>query len=485
VLGLKLDAMGDSVAGQTVVDPKGYLTGLSSVKVSSTSDIADVKKARLLLKSVIGTNPKHAPGWIAAARLEELAGKMSAARSFAQRGCDACPGNADVWIENARLNPPETARAILARAVEALPTNVDLWTQAAFLEEEDARKRRVLRKALERVPTSVRLWKAVVDLSPEEDAKILLARATECCPQHVDLWLALARLETRENARVVLNKARETLPAEPQIWIAAAKLEEAHGDSSSEPTSDASDLTRSVEPQPQKDSPTSVVVHKIIERAIKSLRSKGVAVDREYWLREAETAEKAGSPLTCRAVVRAAAGAGVDDADRKRTWKADAAEALARGAVETARALLEVAVEQFPGKKSLWVRYAELERAQAELTIKNGENGDDGKKMDAVLKRAVAFCPRAVVLWLMAAKALWRRGDVPGARAVLEEAFAANPDAEEVWLAAFKLEFESRQTGARARRSWPRRASGAGDLRARRRRRARLREERDRRARGG
>ena len=104
---------------------------------------------------------------------------MSAARSFAQRGCDACPGNADVWIENARLNPPETARAILARAVEALPTNVDLWTQAAFLEEEDARKRRVLRKALERVPTSVRLWKAVVDLSPEEDAKILLARATE------------------------------------------------------------------------------------------------------------------------------------------------------------------------------------------------------------------------------------------------------------------------------------------------------------------
>ena len=446
VLGLKLDAMGDSVAGQTVVDPKGYLTGLSSVKVSSTSDIADVKKARLLLKSVISTNPKHAPGWIAAARLEELAGKMSAARSFAQRGCDACPGNADVWIENARLNPPETARAILARAVEALPTNVDLWTQAAFLEEEDARKRRVLRKALERVPTSVRLWKAVVDLSPEEDAKILLARATECCPQHVDLWLALARLETRENARVVLNKARETLPAEPLIWIAAAKLEEAHGDSSSGDGDGADE--RSVEPQ--KDASlkkTSVVVHKIIERAIKSLRSKGVAVDREYWLREAETAEKAGSPLTCRAVVRAAAGAGVDDADRKRTWKADAAEALARGAVETARTLLEVAVEQFPGKKSLWVRYAELEQTQAD---RDGENGDGGRKLNAVLKRAVAFCPRAVVLWLMAAKALWRRGDVPGARAVLEEAFAANPDAEEVWLAAFKLEFETRQP-ARAR----------------------------------
>ena len=415
VLGLKLDAMGDSVAGQTVVDPKGYLTSLSTLKVSSTAEISDVKKARLLLKSVIGTNPKHAPGWIAAARLEELAGKMQAARSFAQRGCDACPGNADVWLENARLNPPETARAILARAVAALPTNVDLWMRAASLEEDDARKRRVLRKALERVPTSVRLWKAVVDLSPEEDAKILLARAVECCPQHVDMWLALARLETRENARVVLNKARETLPAEPQIWIAAAKLEEAHG------SGDADDQTSSL-------------VRKIIARAVKSLRANGLAVDREYWLREAETAEKGGSPLTCRAVVRATVGVGVEDADRKRTWKADAAELSARGATETARGVYEVAVEQFPGKKSLWVLYATLE-----------SEAGNAEKMDAVLKRAVAHCPRAVVLWLMAAKALWRRGDVSGARAVLEEAFAANPDSEEVWLAAFKLEFESRQ----------------------------------------
>lgn len=30
-----------------------------------------------------------------------------------------------------------------------------------------------------------------------------------------------------------------------------------------------------------------------------------------------------------------------------------------------------------------------------------------------------------------------------GARRILEEAFAANPDSEEIWLAAFKLEFEN------------------------------------------
>jgi pre-mRNA-processing factor 6 len=41
-------------------------------------------------------------------------------------------------------------------------------------------------------------------------------------------------------------------------------------------------------------------------------------------------------------------------------------------------------------------------------------------------------------------------GDVPGARAILAEAFAANPDSEDVWLAAFKLEFENNEP-ARAR----------------------------------
>lgn len=72
----QLDRLSDSVTGQSTVDPKGYLTDLTSIKISSDAEISDIKKARLLLKSVIQTNPKHAPGWIAAARLEEVAGKL-------------------------------------------------------------------------------------------------------------------------------------------------------------------------------------------------------------------------------------------------------------------------------------------------------------------------------------------------------------------------------------------------------------------------
>jgi pre-mRNA-processing factor 6 len=68
------------------------------------NEISDIKKARLLLKSVTTTNPKHAPGWIAAARLEEVAGKLAQARAIIAKGCEECPKSEDVWLEAARLN---------------------------------------------------------------------------------------------------------------------------------------------------------------------------------------------------------------------------------------------------------------------------------------------------------------------------------------------------------------------------------------------
>ena len=134
VLSVKLDQMSDSVAGQTVVDPKGYLTDLNSIKVSTEAEIGDIKKARLLLKSVTSTNPGHGPGWIAAARLEEVAGKLVNARQVIRDGCVACPANEDVWLEAARLQTPENAKTVLAEAVKKIPQSVKIWIHAASLE---------------------------------------------------------------------------------------------------------------------------------------------------------------------------------------------------------------------------------------------------------------------------------------------------------------------------------------------------------------
>ncbi len=71
---------------------------------------------------------------------------------------------------------------------------------------------------------------------------------------------------------------------------------------------------------------------------------------------EAEAAER-GSPAmvqTCRAIVAAVIGLGVEEEDRKRTWMADAEEAQRRSSVDTARAILRHARTLFPGKKSIW-----------------------------------------------------------------------------------------------------------------------------------
>lgn len=266
VVSLNLDRAADSVDGQTVVDPKGYLTSLSSMRVSSAAEVGDIKKARTLLRSVTATNPKHAPGWVAAARLEEVAGDLAAARALAAKGCDLCPTSEDIWLEAARLAKPDAAKSVLARGVGALPRSVRLWLAAANLETDKGAKSRVLRKALERVPTSVRLWKAAVDLAPADDARVLLSRAVECCPQHTDLWLALARLESHANARTVLNRARVAVPTDRAIWLAAARLEEANGGGG--------------------------LVPKIIERALASLTANSVVIDRDEWLKVSEGKEK-------------------------------------------------------------------------------------------------------------------------------------------------------------------------------------------------
>ncbi|KAG8199374.1 hypothetical protein JTE90_011834 [Oedothorax gibbosus] len=414
LMDIKLNQVSDSVSGQTVIDPKGYLTDLQSMIPMHGADISDIKKARLLLKSVRETNPNHPPAWIASARLEEVTGKLQTARNLIMKGCEMCPKSEDVWLEAARLQPADLAKAVISQALRHIPMSVRSWIKAADLETELKAKKKVFKKALGHIPNSVRLWKAAVELEDAEDARILLSRAVECCPTNTDLWLALARLETYENARKVLNKARENIPTDRLIWITAAKLEEANGNSR--------------------------MVEKIVDRAVTSLRANGVEINRELWLNDAVECEKAGSVLTCQAIVRTVIGIGVEDEDQKHAWMEDADGCATQGAYECARAIYAHALSMFPSKKSIWLRAAYFEK-----------NHGTRETLEAILQRAVAHCPKAEVLWLMGAKSKWLAGDVPAARSILSLAFQANPNSEEIWLAAVKLESENNEF-ERARR---------------------------------
>ena len=408
MLNLHLQSKADSVTGQTVVDPKGYLTDLNSRKMTSEVEVGDMKRALLLLQSVVTTNPKHAPGWIAIARLHELGGKLVSARKLILKACDNCADSEDVWLEAARLHPPDMARSILARAVKRAPKSVAIWMQAAALSDDTESRRLILRKALEFVPNSVRLWRAAVELESADEARVLLQRAVQCVPTSVEMWLALARLETYDNARAVLNQARVAIPTEPSIWITAAKLEEANGN--------------------------LPLVDKLISRAMRELAKNGVVLKREDWLREAELAEQSRAPETCAAIVRHSIALGLEDEDRKDTWIDDARHCIERHSIQTARAIYATALTVYPGKKRLWLLNAELEKAHG-----------TAESLEQLLKKAVRYCPQAEILWLMGAKEKWLAGDVDGARLILKEAFKANPNSEQIWLAAVKLENENNQ----------------------------------------
>lgn len=402
----------DSVAGSaTNIDPKGYLTSLAKSQISEgEAQVGDVNRVRVLLESVIKTNPKHGPGWIAAARLEEFAGKIVAARNVIARGCEFCPKSEDVWLENIRLNDNKNAKIIAANAIKNNDTSVQLWVEAMKLESEPRAKKRVIRHALDHIPQSVMLWKEAVNLEEHpDDAKLLLAKATEIIPLSVELWLALARLETSENAQKVLNKARKAIPTSHEIWIAAARLQEQMGNANK---------------------------INVMKRAVQALAKESAMLKREDWITEAEKCEDEGAILTCGNIVRETLGWSLDeDDDRKDIWMEDAKASIGRGKYETARAIYAYALRVFVNSRKLWLAAADLEK-----------NHGSKEALWQLLEKAVEACPQSEVLWMMLAKEKWQAGEIDNARKVLGRAFNQNPNNEDIWLAAVKLEAENDQS---------------------------------------
>lgn len=416
VLQVKLDQASqgsgtDSIAGSaTNIDPKGYLTSLAKSQINEgEAQVGDIKRVRSLLESVIKTNPKHGPAWIAAARLEELAGKTVAARSLIARGSEFCPKNEDVWLENIRLNENQNAKIIAANAIKANDHSVRLWIEAMKLESDPRAKKRVLRHALDHIPQSVNLWKEAVNLEEDpEDAKLLLAKATEIIPLSVELWLALARLETSENAQKVLNKARKAIPTSHEIWIAAARLQEQIGNANKV---------------------------NVMKRAVQALAKESAMLKREEWITEAEKCEDEDAILTCGNIIRETLGWGLDeDDDRKDIWMEDARASIGRGKYETARAIYAYALRIFVNSRKLWLAAVDLEK-----------NHGSKEALWQLLEKAVEACPQAEVLWMMLAKEKWQAGEIDNARRVLGRAFNQNPNNEDIWLAAVKLEAENDQ----------------------------------------
>ncbi|KAI2495181.1 HAT (Half-A-TPR) repeat [Fragilaria crotonensis] len=303
----RVQANRDTTAGNKATAATAVADGFTSV-----ANMSGLAQARGRSLSVRDTNPKHGPGWIASARVEEAAGKILQARKLIQEGCETCPTNEDVWLEAARLHPPNVAKIILATAVRRIPTSTKVFLRAADLETHDTNKKAVLRKALEANPP------------------------VEKVPDSVEMWLALARLESYENARRVLNQARKALPGTA--------------------------LFGSQRPSSRNRKIMLMSWTRLSIRLSSRFQKHDAVVTRAQWLEEAEHAEHAQAPLTSAALVRCTVGIGVDPEDRLRTWADDAKDALSRGSVATARAIIAHALASFPTKRNLWMQAVDMER---------------------------------------------------------------------------------------------------------------------------
>ena len=410
VLQVRLDqatnGAGETSGTSTSVDPKGYLTSLAKSEMAQTLDEGNITRVRKLLDSVVKSNPKHAPGWIAAARLEETAGKIVAARNLMREGCERCPKSEDIWLENMRMNDTHNAKIIAMQALKLNDRSTPLWLEAANLETDVRAKKRVLRKALDHIPQSVAIWKAAVNLEDDPaDARLLLSRATEIVPLSVELWLALARQETPDQAQIVLNKARKAIPTSHEIWIAAARLQEQMGETSR--------------------------IDTIMRRGVQSLAKESAMLKREEWVTEAEKCEADGGPLTAAAIINCTLGYGLDDDDddRKNLWIEEAKASTASSHFNTARAILAYCIRVFPTSRTVWTAAAQLEH-------------DHGTKesLVQVLEKAVEAVPQSAPLWLQLARVRFEIGEIDEARRTLGRAFKQNPGQEDIWLSAVKLE---------------------------------------------
>jgi pre-mRNA-processing factor 6 len=441
-----------SVSGQTNVDPKGYLTDLNSLKVNSEAEIGDIKKAQLLLKSVVTTNPKHAPGWIAIARLEEVSGKIVQARRYIDQGCHNCPDAEDVWLEAARLHTPANAAALLARAVQHNPQSI-----RALAARRRARER--AEQAQARAPQGARAHSEQrAPLEGRRAARAARRRARAARPRRrvrAAQRRALARAGAPRDVRECAQSAQRRAQAPAHRAVDLDQRRQARGGQRQRRHARHYRAARRQVARAERRRARARPVDRRgrggREGRARCARRRRSCAPRLAPASTRRTASASGS-TTARRSFRAARSSVRAPPTRTRSprfrprSRSGCASPSSRSATRrrpTSRACCstlrcELAPTQRPPQTAA--------AATSEPIARAGERS----VLDRLLETAVQQCPTAEVLWLMWAKDCAVRRDIDGARQVLQRAFAQNSNSEHIWLAAVTLERDNGEV-ARAR----------------------------------
>lgn len=409
VLSCVFDKMSDKVSGQTSVNPIGYITEMgSSLPTFTGGDVHDFRKARLLFKNLLLTNPKNASGWIASARLEELDGKLDQARSIITEAANTIFDNEDIWLEAARLHSPPQAKIIIEKALSYIDKSEALWFSLIDFEAEQEKKKKMLRNALIHLPQSEKLWMALVNMENETTAREILRKAVKCVPYSIDMWLALAKLEDYDDAKKTLNKAIKLNPKSQVIWVSAGMLEEAN-------------------------SCNYLKVEKIISKAMDILNSNGVILSKDDWLNEVIKTEKSKAPFTLKAIVHSMIA--IEDLKDIQSIEALIAKAKEEKCLISCKEIYLRLLELTDYNSiDLWMKLIQLLK-----------EFNDKQSVENILLMAIDKCPSNELFWLLYSKYKLKNGDIQEAKSKLLVALNVVTIKENIILLIVKLFFVENQ----------------------------------------
>jgi len=119
-------------------------------------------------------------------------------------------------------------------------------------------------------------------------------------------------------------------------------------------------------------------------------------LDRAGWLQEAVLSElEARLPRVAVALVQATkfeGGLEKDGSSKRRVWSKEVGECAALGAVECARALHELVLTEFSGRRDVWLAFAKFEKALVEQEREKDNTGNTSNNASGDNANSNASC---------------------------------------------------------------------------------------------
>ena len=242
-----------------------------------------------------------------------------------------------LWKAAVDIETPEDARVMLSRAVECCPTSVELWLALARLENYE-NARRVLNKARENIPSDRHIWITAAKLEEAHGNKSMVDKIIDrgelivicywyhfncSCTMCIEGWKKVNDLNFILQFNTVpyykLNSnmifwIRKCLTWTEFLLKICASFGMAQYSSTVCMIVCIALWWNIVA--------TTLNIASLV--ALASLKANLVDIKREEWIQDAEDCEKAGSPATCKSIIKSVIGINIEDEDKIRTWMEDA-----------------------------------------------------------------------------------------------------------------------------------------------------------------